>query len=446
MMKKKLLLGLLPALLVLSSCQAAPKVSPKASLDNIIEDTEAHDEIFGESKLVGDLRVRKTYDGEVEVPEEGEPSALSLGIQTKINDKGTVDESDDEISIRFVGAIKVEDENSDSLVNEEDLALTSAAWVRTIFKDDGTVSKASAIKECSKAYTSLAAPNDIENDGVDDNILTIEEFNAGKTGRAYTHFVVFTLLDIPLATYGNYYVVVDLATNEGEANPNYSMELATTIDQITQFTFVPYINAHPLNNHYFAVKQTATGFETIDAEETPGSGNLAKFETLALNSGENFVVVHRVVHELGSSDDIFEVIGYDFLVRNNPDFGRVGDSDLLSVTHNGTYNIFFKSASEKIEIEKKIYFQGPDWWEGDSAKAMINLKHDDGGSGEFKPFEMTSTGYAHQYFAFFDISYYTHCEFYRGVGETGYDWSGMKDVPLTGQVLFNYSENTWYNV
>lgn len=440
-MKKKLLLGLIPTLLVLSSCQVVPKIAPKASFDNIVEDTEAHDEIFGESKLVGDLRIRKTYDGEVELPEEGDTALLSLGIQTKVNDKGTVDESDDEISIRFVGAIKVVDENSDGDVDDADLALTTAAWYRTIFKDDGTVSVASAVKECSKAYTSLAAPNDVEGDETPDNILTIEEFNAGKVGRTYTHFVVYTLLDIPLATYGNYYVVVDL-----ETNTNGSMELATTIDQATQFTFAPNINAHPLNNHYFAVKKTASGFETIDAEETPGSGNLAKFETCALNSGEKFVVVHRVLHEMGSSDDIFEVFGYDSLVRTNPDFASAGDSELFSVAHNGTYNILLKSGSKKIEIEKKIYFQGPDWWEGDSAKAMINLKHDDGGSGEFNTFEMTSTGYAHQYFAFFDISYYTHCEFYRGVGETGHNWSGMKDVPLTGEVLFNYSENAWYNV
>ena len=305
-MKKKLLLGLLPTLLILSSCQAAPKVAPKVDLHNIIEDTEAHDEVFGESKLVGDLRVRKTYDGEVEVPEEGETSILSLGIQTKINDKGTGDDSDDEISIRFVGAIKVVDENSDGDVDDADLALTTAAWTRTIFDDDGNVSVASAIKGCSKAYTSLAAPNDVEGDETPDNILTIEEFNAGKAGRAYTHFVVYTLLDIPLATYGNYYVVVDL-----ETNTNSSMELATTIDQSTQFTFAPYINAHPLNNHYFAVKKTASGFETIDAEASAGSGNHAKFENMNLAKNEGFVIVHRVIKGLGSNADKFEVYGYD---------------------------------------------------------------------------------------------------------------------------------------
>ena len=115
-MKRKSLLVLLPALMALASCNNAPKVEPKPELGDIVEDTLAHDEVFGESKISGNLGVRKAYDADVDVPEESETSSPTIGIQTK-----TVG---DKISIRFVAAIKVLDGNDDGEINDVDLSDT----------------------------------------------------------------------------------------------------------------------------------------------------------------------------------------------------------------------------------------------------------------------------------------------------------------------------------
>ena len=450
-MKRKCLLTLLPALMVLASCNNAPKVEPKTELGDIVEDTLAHDEIFGDSKFAGNLGVRKAYDGDVEVPEDTGVSYPALGIQSKKGNgvDGIADTEDDTISIRFVAAIQVGDVNGDTVVNDADLAATEVHWCRTIFKNDGTVSKAATIKQSTKAYTSLAAPNDVENDGIDDNILTIEEFNGAKSGRAYTHFVVYTLLDLPL-TYGNYFITIEFDVNDED----YSEVLATTIDQTTQFVYDPVINDHPLNNHYFAVKKSASGFDVIDAAATPGSGNLAKFEGIELNAGEDLIIVHRVIHELGSNDDLFEVFGYDKIVRTNPDFEEGTNpasiaNNMFAVKHNGTYTFYYNNKDEII-IDKKIYFEGPWWWEG-GYESWINLKHDDGGSGEYKTFAMTATGVVdHQYYAYVDISYYTQAEFYRNNGSDTQNWTGMKTIPVDGRSLYKHAEadggggDTWY--
>ena len=366
-MKKKLLLGLLPAVLVLASCQASPRVEPKPNLDNIVEDTEAHDEIFGKSVLSGDLAIRKTYDGDVVIPEDTGVAYPNLGIQTKKDNgaDGIADTSDDTISIRLVAAIQIGDVNGDSVVNDADLAATTVTWTRTIFGSDGTVSIASAMKSSTRAYTSLAAPSDVEGDATPDNILTIDEFNDQKDGRAYTHFVVYTLLDLPL-TYGDYYVVADISVNDGA-----SEILATTIDQTTQFVFEPYVNAHPLNNHYFAVKKTAAGFDVIDPAATPGDGNLAKFEGVALNADEKIVLIHRVVNALGSNEDLFEVFDYDDR-GDNGNYFFAAETGMAKLNYKATYT-FALTTGKKINISatnivRKLYVSladpSVDWWEG----------------------------------------------------------------------------------
>lgn len=373
-MKKNIFLGLLPALLVLASCQAAPKVEPKAELENIIEDTEAHDEIFGESKLVGNLGIRKAYDGDVEVPEDTGVAYPNLGIQTKKGNgaDGIADTADDTISIRFVAAIQVGDVNLDGDITDADLAATTVSWRRTIFKNDGTVSIASADKASTKAYTSLAAPDDVEDDGIADNILTIEEFNAAKLGRSYTHFVVYTMLDLPL-TYGNYYTVVDVSVNGGG-----SEILATTIDQTTQFVFEPYVNAHPLNNHYFAIKKSASGFDVIDPAATPGDGNFARFEGASFDANDSFVIVHRVVGALGSNSDIFKVYGFDQLRRGAQFLPKVADSNFIKASGTGSYNLYltdfnqiYAVTPDSAKASGKYYFKpGSSWTEASPRYAL----------------------------------------------------------------------------
>ena len=336
-MKKKLLLGLLPAMLVLASCQASPRVEPKPRLDNIVEDTEAHDEIFGESILSGDLAIRKTYDGDVDVLEEGEVSKPVIGIQTKTDTKGTPSTSDDTISIRFVSAIQVVDKDSSGTIDDDELADTNVMWAREIFEGDGDVAIVRDTKNSTKAYTELAAPDD------DEDVLTIAEFNAAKAGRNYTHFVVYTLLDLPLE-FGDYYInVAVLRMNKtGDPLASGSDMLATTIDQTTQFVFTGF-------EGYFGVKKTASGFETFEQDLDP-AGNHARFLNIPIAKDESFVLVKRVQDNEDINNDKFIVYGYDKVhLGDSGDntFSQLGTSQFAKAKYDlMKYHIFLSNGGE----------------------------------------------------------------------------------------------------
>lgn len=333
-MKRKSLLVLLPALMVLASCNNTPKVEPKPELGDIVEDTLAHDEIFGESKISGNLGVKKAYDGNVDVPEDSSPypsDVPTIGIQTK-----TVG---DKISIRFVAAIKVLDGNDDGEINGVDLSDTDVSWRRAIFKDDGTVAKVVATKESTKVYTELAAPNDVEDDGIADNILTIDEFNAAKSGRSYTHFAVYTLLDLPLA-YADYYINVTVACYNARVGgmPSFSKTLATTIDQATQFSFN--------GTGYLGVIKGEDWFYTFNPDVDP-NGNHARFLNIYIGKDESFLLINKVNDNENHENDKFEVYGYDKVhLGDSGDntFSQLGSSQFAKAKYDlMSYHIFLSA-------------------------------------------------------------------------------------------------------
>ena len=372
-MKRKCLLVLLPALFALASCNNAPKTEPKPELCNVVEDTFAHDEVFGESKIAGTLGVRKAYGGDIDVPEDADPSEPTIGIQTK-----TVG---DKISIRFVAAIKVVDKDSDGLISDDELADTSVFWRRSIFEDDGTVALVAATKESTKVYTALAAPNDVENDGIADNVLTIDEFNAEKDGRSYTHFAVYTLLDLPLA-YGDYYINVAVGRTNltGSYYPSLSKELATTIDQTTQFTFT--------GTGYFGVVKTSTGFVKFNPDGDP-AGNHARFLNIPIYKDESFLLVNKVIDNENHENDKFEVFGYDKVhLGDSGDntFSQLGSSQFAKAKYDlmnyhiylsagaGTDNYIYTNCVKRYYLVPTSLWTNPDSeWE--------NKPVDQGGNG-----------------------------------------------------------------
>ncbi len=218
-MKNKLFLLILPALLALTSCQNAPiNKQSRQVLDDIIEDTLAHDEVFGESSVSLVLEPKKTVE-----LNPISTSAPMIGIQTKTDNNSTPDDaSDDKISIRYVAAIS----DGGNLEN------VTATWTRAIYNADGTVYKASAEKQSLNAYTGLASADDL------DDVLTIAEFNSTNSTTSYTHFVVYTVLNIPLATYSDAmifaYINVDY-TDDGIDDGTKSKTVATSVDQQVQF-------------------------------------------------------------------------------------------------------------------------------------------------------------------------------------------------------------------
>ena len=113
---KKLLLVVLPALMVLAGCSAPVK----AEKESFVEDTLAHEEVFGGPEFQQKEHVLRTVSGVDTLDASAKPS---IGVQTN-------DELDDGFAIRFVSAVRIED---------GDLASANLYWTRAIFGADHRV-------------------------------------------------------------------------------------------------------------------------------------------------------------------------------------------------------------------------------------------------------------------------------------------------------------------
>ena len=281
---KKSLLFLLPTLMALIACgTSAPKIEAKENdpFEGVVEDTLAHEEIFGNSEV--GLKLEK---------EKKAPVFLSsvepvIGVQTQI-DKNDASK----MHMRFVAAVKIDGE----------LASATAVWTRAIFYDStggGNASKAhkdykaATPKISNKAYTTL------NNGGTEYNIST---FDSSHGSLGYNYFVVYTVLNIPIAN-ANYYITSYVSVTDSEGTVN-SKVLATSVDQKTQFSY----NLDKNNTGYFGVKRVISGgtttFSTFDRDSNALNGNKARFVNISLNEGESFVLVN-------SAADYFDVYGYD---------------------------------------------------------------------------------------------------------------------------------------
>ena len=268
-MKKKLLFAVLTTLMVLPGCGAKAQ---KSDL-KIIEDTDAHEEIFGEVEQLQLDNVRN-------VPVFMDNAEPAIGVQSQ-------DAAGGKIHVRFVAAIKI----------DGDLASATAVWTRKMFYDGAAgenshkVFKEAANKESKKIYSSLKNGDDI---------LTIASYNSSHSS-SYTGFVVYTMLNIPKSTYKDYFLNAYVTVNDEDTK--ISRVLATTVDQKTQLSFDYGKN----ETGYFGVKKVVSEgvatFTTFD-KATDSLGNYARFTNVSLNKDESFVLVN-------SASDYFAVHGYN---------------------------------------------------------------------------------------------------------------------------------------
>lgn len=347
MMKKRLFLGLFPALLVLASCQATPKIEPKAVLDNIVEDTEAHDEIFGQSKDgFYQIGVKKL---DIPLTPDQDDSIPAIGIQSKVDDNDTPSNPmDDTVSIRFVAAVKLADSASASVV-----------WTRTMYNNDGSVFTGKEEKNypSTKAYQTIAAANANESDPEPD-VLTIEAFNAAPRNTAYTHFVVYTMTNIPLVAYGNCFLNAYVTVNDSVS----SKELAARIDRGIILSF----------------DKDQTGFFLVDDEkkvvqvdESIKGSNLAAFST-DLNCDGYFSIVEK-------EDSFFKVHDPSVEDEDDSSYFVFRDSDIrrIGVAVGASYELFLSSTNELSVVAsgtfvRYVYLDITEvsWW-GEDRKAAL---------------------------------------------------------------------------
>ena len=289
--------------MLLGSCTG---VQPKIENKLFQEDTLVHEEIFG-SVEEGLMKARKNAI---------DPNVPTIGIQTK--------ESGGNISIRFIAAVKL-----------GDLASTSAVWTRAMYDNSGNPfavkGKTTAEIECTKAYTSVYNNNLV----YDMSAFDAEHGIVAPATSGYTHFVVYTLLNIPKETYKNYSIKAFLTLNGDSTN-----YVATTVDASRQVSF-------PRSKNVSFLTGTFGGEQDIIDADNPTKGdhpenNFASF-THTFVKGDTFYFVRN-----DTTNNKFEILGSSVLTGEwNPigqAFSNYGGA--IKNDFGGDYILYFTDARE----------------------------------------------------------------------------------------------------
>ena len=301
-MFRKIFLAVLPAIMVLSSCGAAPK----ADKDVFIEDTLAHEEIFGEPVQLQKENTARKPEGIDEYIATGRPS---LGIQTATYQ--------DKFSIRFVAAINIP---------ANDLNSTVPVWTRTIYNANGSVKKSSQNLEANKVYTSLKNG---------DNTITIQQFNS-ENGTSYDYFAVYTILKIDLASSGDCFVNAYVTVGSQQ-----SKVLATKVDQSQRLTFEP-------TQHYF-LRGTIGGVEADLDQDAENAGEDSRDHasfTTTFKANDEFILV-------ANASDYFIVYSslYSHILEGSNPSGQKGylfsdDNGKVKVNYEGEYVLYLNNQDQ----------------------------------------------------------------------------------------------------
>lgn len=326
-MKKTFLIALLAGSM-LASCATAAKVNVNSNKNIMLEDTLAHDEVFG-AQSNGFVKPFRLGDDPVEHPD----SDSSIGVQW--TDDGTY------VSFRFVAAVTFTNEN---------IGPTNAVWTRTVSSPDGSsFPKDTGTFECTKAYTKIS------NGG---GAYDITDFNAAQEpDTSYTHFVVYTLRNIPKATYGDYYVCAYLnLSGEGGVNQQ-TKAIAITVNRSETYVHNAYLGAFFMEGTF---NGTPDIIEPTSVRETEGADNKATFEGLSLHKDDSFVIK--------------EFYGTKLYVKGsarfsgNSDYYFADDSGSIKANFDGTYNLFLNKSDEihttASNVVRPIYvsLKNVSWW------------------------------------------------------------------------------------
>ena len=349
-MKRNNLLVLLPAILVLSSCQAAPKENNQKPLkeDTFIEDSLAHDELFGDQFIGRKVNPLKAND-----PAYHPDDDVSIGWQSKIDNgpDGIASTDDDLISFRFIAPVTFA---------EGQLGHTNAVWTRTVSSkggDDYPMDTGTYV--CTEAYTQLE-----EGSGV----YTIAEFNV-EHSTSYTHFVVYTLRNIPRWDYESYYICAYL-TLSGEGGVNQTTKaVAVSIDRAESMSF----NAA---DGYFTMCINDSNFVNATSY---GGGNVATFSNVDLNADD-------YVYISGFKNTKFYFYGYDKLRGDvNAYYFKDDGYGCFEANYKGSYTLFVNNDNEiwasVTNVVRPLYIRLDyvnSFWFSDNSVTRLYAFKDDG--------------------------------------------------------------------
>ena len=304
-MKKRVLLALLPAAMMLTACAGAGQ---KANDKNLLfkEDTLAHEELF-EQKGFG--RIHKLSHLDSSLP--------AIGVQKSDVKEITVSGTPTNVvSIRFVAAVNLDSEH---------LADAHPVWTRVLYEEDGDgVLKGVDTLESTKAYTKI-------NDG-----------GSGTLPSAfgeYNYFVTYTMTNIPVA-YNSCYFNVSLSLGGVS-----SRVLATTVDLSSHFSF-------KADSENFFLTGTVKGVANDVAQDSPtrdSTNNAASF-TADFDAGDSFKVVQK-------TNTIFKIWNGTNLQDEGSGFAKAGDISVSTATR---YCVFLNKTDQiyhaQYRLEKTPYY------------------------------------------------------------------------------------------
>ena len=342
-MKKKFLLGIIPALLALSSCAGlGPKEDVKED-DLFIEDTLAHEEIFGESKIE-----LQDYKSPLKRP--------PMGISTPIYGVQYQDSEEvGKIHMRFIAAIWLDDPSH------------TVKWTRTMYKghdngdQSGHVFKEELDVGCSKAYTSLANGSE--------KPLTIADINEqyGDEYNEYNYFVVYTMLNIPEETYSDYSIRANIIIND---LPFYQ-GIAATVGGNANAVFDMSLTGHFISGKFGDSRASYAPEYDDEKGETKGDNN-AVYYNVTLEEGDTFALVY------------YDEVNNVFLLNGTARDGDIGyyfsnDQKTMTTRYAGTYNIYLNGSdmiysSPTTKLTRPIYVDVSErtWWgEASSRKTVL---------------------------------------------------------------------------
>ncbi|MBQ8141593.1 MAG: hypothetical protein IJ194_00330 [Bacilli bacterium] len=242
-MNKKFGLLLLSCAL-LSSCSSFEQAS---IVDNeFIDTTDANNDGIG---AIGDGKKLK------QAALLDDPTPITF-VQPKLGYQYKID--GDNISVRYVAAI--------SSTN------VKAVWTRTIYTNTGAVYKEPAQKTSTKYYTGVINPNN------ENNVEYAADIVVDDT-KPYVGFVVYTLLNVPLATYKDYHLSVSLTLTD------INFEKNTITSQVGNVYFGRYTGIRMIGTFNGGDYAYDEGMES----DPLGDGKRYQIANVSLNAGDEFV-------------------------------------------------------------------------------------------------------------------------------------------------------------
>ena len=349
MKKKFLLAAVLPALMVLSSCTSLRAAGTVVKDPGILEDTLAHEEIFG--GVAEELKLDAPYRA---IDSMSKPVT---GVQYKEQDDG-------KFAIRYVAAIT-------------DYVGVEATWTRGVCYYYGNQYKTFEEKPCEKAYTAISAEEGVELPSI--------------AGPEYNYFVVYTLRNIP-ADQLDSYLFAYLTIKKGESEDR-SLARISRLGEGNTFT----IDTETTSG-YFLQGYIREQYRIVPVATMESGDNYAQQEDLSFNANDRFGLFKYQPAE-PEKDEHFQCFGYNQLRRGAPFLSRVSESNYMKAPAAGTYKLYLTKSNEMhivvpsdAKASGKFYFKPGSSWTSASPRYALYVFNDEAKTNDWISLSSVGSG------------------------------------------------------